>query len=313
MSLSDQPVRQSPNGVAPGFPRPVPWGGVTARLRASVRGRRLVPTSVALAGTDLIYTIATRLSPSRTRAAEAAVRAVVGGTRAETDLVRLARAHVAAQARGWELTWRPWELDRIPVLGASRIARARASGRGLVISHAHLGPLAGWVPLGRLLRPLYHPAGDWVAHPPRPGYNGYQLEQRRRLLREAGIELVHATGSALTLYKTLRRGGAALLTMDAPGDRRTPFLGKPVELDDGTAQLATRTDSLVLPAALLPAGRRWEIRIGRPLDPRDHSTADDLHLALAAVHEEFILAAPEHLENPLRLWAHADADGWYQA
>jgi lauroyl/myristoyl acyltransferase len=245
-------------------------------------------------------------------AATASMETVVGATPAEADLPRLARSHITAQARGWELTWRPWELARIPIRGVERIAEAQATGRGLVISHAHLGPLAGWVALGRLLRPLYHPAGDWVVHPPRPGYNGYQLEQRRKLYRDAGIELVYASGSAMTLYKVLSRGGAALLTMDAPGARRTQFLGKPVDMDDGTARIAVKADALVLPAALMPLGRRWEIQIGEALDPRDFSAPDELHLVLAAIHEELIMRAPEHLEDPSRLWASATRDGWNQ-
>jgi lauroyl/myristoyl acyltransferase len=272
----------------------------------------VVPTGLALAGTDLLYGLALRLSRRRMAEAITSMDAIVGGTPAEAELVALARAHVAAQARGWELTWRPWELERIPIRDAARIDAVRATGRGLVISHTHLGPLAGWVPLGRLLRPLYHPAGDWVVHSPPPGYNGYQLEQRRRLYREAGIELIHALGSAMTLYKTLTRGGAALLTMDAPGDRRTEFLGRPVDMDDGTARIATRTDALVLPSALMPVGRRWEIRIEEPLDPRDFASPDDLHLALAAVHERIVMRAPEQLEHPQRLWANATRDGWDQ-
>ena len=314
MSQSDQrtgPVRP-PAGKPLSLSCPVPWGGVSGRLRASVGARRVVPTALALAGTDLLYGVALRLSRRRMAQAVAAMNAVVGGTPAEVELVRLARGHVAAQARGWELTWRPWELARIPIRDAARIDEVRATGRGLVISHTHLGPLAGWVPLGRLLRPLYHPAGDWAVHPPRPGYNGYQLEQRRRLYREAGIELIHAPGSAMALYKALTRGGAALLTMDAPGDRRTDFLGKPVDMDDGTARIAARTDAVVLPSALMPVGRRWEIRIGEPLDPRKFASPDDLHLALAAVHERIVLRAPEHLEDPRRLWADASRDGWAQ-
>lgn len=294
-------------------PRPVPWGGVLARLRASVAVRRVVPTGPALLATDLVYQLVWRLSERRMAETAELVETVVAGTAAEADLPRLARGYVAARARGWELTWRPWELARIRVRGLDRLEHARATGRGLVVSHTHLGPLAGWVVLGGLLGPMLAPQGDWLLDPPRPGYHGYQVERWRRLYHDAGIELVHATGSGLTVYKTLKRGGTVLLALDVPGGRPTRFLGKPVDLDDGTAQLAARTDALVLPAALMPAGRRWEIQIGEPLDPRDHGTADELHLALAAVHEELIMRAPEHLESPpLWLWGRAGRDGWYR-
>jgi lauroyl/myristoyl acyltransferase len=299
------------SGTSLSSPLPVPWDGALARARASVGARRLVPTWIAMLGTDLLYQLLLRLSQRRMTAAIASMEAVVGRTPAESSLVRLARSHVAAQARGWELTWRPWELEKVPIRGVSRIHRARATGRGLIMSHVHMGPLGAWVPLARLLRPLYHPAGDWVIHPPKPGYNGYQCEQRRKLYRDSGIEILHATGSGMILYKVLAHGGAVLLSMDVPGNKRTPFLGKPVDMVDGTARLAIMADALILPAALIPLGRRWQIQVEEALDPRDFARWEELHLALASIHEEFIMRAPDHLETPGRLWVSATCDGWY--
>jgi hypothetical protein len=63
----------------------------------------------------------------------------------------------------------------------------------------------------------------------------------------------------------------------------------------------------------MPVGRRWEIQISEPLDPRDFADPDDLHVALAAVHEELIMRAPEHLEcPPLWLWGRVSRDGWFR-
>lgn len=314
-----QSERRVPTAAFPGgrslyCQRRVPWGGPLARVRASVGLRRLIPTGLALLGTDLLYQLMLRLSRRRMAAANASMEAVVGGTPYETEISRLARSHVAAQARGWELTWRPWELERVPVRGVSRIHQARATGRGLVVSKSHLGPTAGWVPLGRLLRPLYAPASDWIVDELPPGYNGYQVEHRLKVFQDAGIELIHARGSALTLLRVLTGGGAVLLSMDLPGRRRTQFLGKPVDMADGTAQLAVKAGALVVPAALMPLGRRWEIQVGDILDPRNFSSPGELHRALAAIHESFIMRAPDHLESPLRPghWATATRDGWYR-
>jgi len=307
------PADSVPTAETLSTPRPVPWGGVLARVRASVGARRLVPTSIALVGTDMLCWLALRTSTRRMANATTLVSPIVGRTPAEADITSVARRFIAARARGWELTWRSWELERVPIRGAEKIGHARATGRGLIISHAHLGPLAGWVPLGRLLQPLLATQGDWLTDDPRPGYDGYRVERWRAVYREAGIELIHATGSALRIYKELTRGGAVLLAMDVPGTRRTQFLGKPVDMDDGTAQLAAKTDALILPAAMMPHGRRWEIQIGEPLDTREFTSADELHLALAAIHEQNIMRAPEHMESPpLWLWGQATRDGWYQ-
>ena len=46
---------------------PLPWGGLSARIRASVTARRLVPTELALIATDLVYRAGLRLSTNRMR------------------------------------------------------------------------------------------------------------------------------------------------------------------------------------------------------------------------------------------------------
>lgn len=296
----------------PWGPRPVPWGGAVARLRASTSARRLVPTGVALLGTDLLCRAALRLSGRRMRAATARVATIVAGTPAAVDLPNMTRGYVAAQARAWELSWRPWELPRIPIRGQERLAAARATGRGIIVSHTHLGPLTGWVPLVRMLHPMLFPQGDWLVEEPKPGYRGYQVEQTRKVLRAAGAQMMHNVGSAPRVHRVLRGGGAVLISMDVPGERRTEFLGKPVDLDDGTARLAARSDALVLPAALMPVGRRWEIEIHEALDPRSFAEPDELHLALSRVHEQLIMRAPENLESPDRLWARATTEGWFR-
>jgi lauroyl/myristoyl acyltransferase len=181
-----------------------------------------------------------------------------------------------------------------------------------MLSKSHLGPLAAWVPLGRILNPLLLPADEWLLDPPKPGADGYRVEHRRKVFHDAGIKLIHSAGCGMTLYKVLRKGGAVLISMDMPGDYRIRFLDKPVDMTDGTAQLAKRTDALVLPVALMPLGRRWEIQIGEALDPRDFADPDELHLRLASIHEKMIMAVPEHLENPLWRWPKATPEGWYQ-
>jgi lauroyl/myristoyl acyltransferase len=309
-------VTSSPPSTQPACaPRPVPWGGPLARVRASVRGRRLVPTGLALVGTDLLQRLMLVLRPGRLAAGTAAMEAVVGGTPAEESVPGLARRHVSAMARGWELTWRPWELRKVPIDDLPRLRAAHAEGRGLLISYPHLGPPAAWVSLANSLRPVHCPVGDWALDDPRPGYNGYQVEHRRKLYCDAGFELLHANGSARTLIRVLKGGGIVHLAMDLPGQTPTPFLGKTVEMADGTARLAKMTDCLIVPAALVPRGRRWAVHVEETVDPRDYASPADLHQALAVIHEKFIMSAPEHLEDPLRPggWAEATRHGWRRA
>ncbi|HEY9415398.1 MAG TPA: hypothetical protein VIQ30_11610 [Pseudonocardia sp.] len=311
--IGPAPGGNQPAELSPYPPRPVPWGGLLARVRASVGLRRLIPTGPALIATDLLSGLSLRISRRRLAHAVTLVEPVVANTPAEADITVVARRFVAARARGWELTWRAWELERIPIRGVGTLRAARDAGRGVIISHTHLGPFAAWLPLGRELQPLLFPQGDWLTDDPQPGYNGYQVEHWRRIYQDAGVTLMHNVGSAPRAHRLLRAGGAVLISMDVPGARRTVFLGKPVDLDDGTAHLAVKTDALVLPATLIPEGRRWEIHIGDALDPRDFAGPDELHLELARIHEEPILRHPEHMEPPARwLWGSVGRGGWHK-
>jgi lauroyl/myristoyl acyltransferase len=100
------------------------------------------------------------------------------------------------------------------------------------------------------------------------------------------------------------------MSTDWPGDRRTTFLGRPADLADGTARFAVLTGAMVLPAVLLPHGRRWRLRLRAPLDPRDFADAGALHETLAARHGRDILEHPEHLENLSDFWPVFTRDGW---
>jgi lauroyl/myristoyl acyltransferase len=293
-------------------PQPVPWGGAVARLRASVGLRRLIPTDVALAASDATQRVASALRPQRLADACAVMEAVVGGTHLEGDIPRLAQRYLESRARQWEYTWRNWELPRTPVDGLENLRTAEATGRGALISFTHYGPFTCWAPVPRLVGRLLTPVGDWLIEKPRPGYEGYQLEHRRRVLCESGYALIQANGSAGPMLRALKNGETTILAMDLPGTTPTRYLGKTVEMTNGTARLATAAGSLVVPGAIVPDGRRWRVQLLTPLDPRDFAKAGDLHQTLAGVHEKIIMRAPEHIESPLRPggWKTANREGW---
>lgn len=296
--------------------RPVAWGGIVARVRASVRARKAVPTSLALAGVDVLAHLRLRLSKRRMSDAVAIMDSICGGLVPEADIPRLARRRVAAAARGRELVWRPWELERVPIQGADRLVRARDAGRGLVVCFPHLGPLGASMSLARVLRPtpLYAPVGPWAAVPPKPGWEGYCGEQRLAVLR-GSVHLIDATGAARTLLRVLKGGGALLIATDVRGNRETQFLGKPVEMTDGPSRLATMADSLVVVGALMPSGRRWRMEFVEALDPQDFPSSAELHLEIVRIQESMILRALDHYSGPARPhgtgWDEASRHGWY--
>jgi lauroyl/myristoyl acyltransferase len=295
------------------IPRPVPWGGVVARLRASEAAHRLVPFSAAVALLDLAQRRAAARNPARLDAARAAMAAVVGGTDREADLEELALRHLSAAAHGWELMWRPRLLEGMPVEGLDRL-RDVEPGRGIIVSSPHYGPLVGLAALSRKVGQIDAAVGEHLAAAEAPrGYGGYQIEQSRKVIVRAGFRPVRARASARAFTRTLKDGGRVLLNFDVPGKYPVQFLGKTVELMNGTARLAEQTDSVIVPAVPQPRGRGWYVHVDDPIDPRRHDSWRSVLQATADVHSRLILQAPEYLESPLRDggWAVATAEGWY--
>ena len=109
-----------------------------------------------------------------------------------------------------------------------------------------------------------------------------------------------ARGSFQIVRALLGRGEAVLIFFDMPGGRETNFLGKPVELADGSAELAVRTGSLVLPLRARRAGHEVWIDVGEAIDARRSAGVDELHEALAQVHERWILENPAAMDDPRR-------------
>jgi lauroyl/myristoyl acyltransferase len=295
-------------------PRPVPWAGPVARLRASSTLRRFVPAPVAEAGLDLAVRASIRLRPERLARATAAMTAVAGGTPLEPEVPVLAVRHLAAWPRAWETTWRPWAVRRLPIEGLAGV-RAVEPGRGVVFSRTHFGVPAGMASLPRYVGPIHLGVGGHLLSDAAPGYDGYQNEQLRHLLTTSGWHLVRARGSRELFAEVLRSGGRVQLNLDVPGSAPVQFLGKTVELASGTARLAWQTDSVVVPAAVLRRGRGWVGRLEEPIDPRDHPSWESLLQAVADVHSRLVLIAPEYLESPLRDggWAVATGEGWRRA
>jgi lauroyl/myristoyl acyltransferase len=229
-------------------PRRVPWGGVVARLRASSALRRLVPAPLAMAALDLGQRLAVFRNPARLDAARAAMEAVVGGTALEGDLDSLAFRHLCAWARGWELMWRPWLLQKMPIEGLEALDGIEP-GRGIIFSAPHFGPLMGMAALPAVVGPVHGAVGEYMVAAEAPaGYNGYQTEQVRRVIRRSGFVPVRAMGSAKTFTSVLHNGGRVVLNLDVPGRTPVQFLGKTVELMSGTARLAASTDAVVATA-----------------------------------------------------------------
>jgi benzoate-CoA ligase family protein len=300
-----QAVDQSP------APPRMPTAPLGVRLKSSPWLHRLLPARLAVRRAERRGAEIWEQSAEAREQALAAMETILAGTPRAEEMRELARQHVIEAHIDKALFWQqPWSA-KVDPLTALRIREALAENRGVLFSSCHLGafyrlqcapPFKG--------RHTYVVPGAWFFEQPEPGYWGRRLARWHKGMPSHPVP---ATGSFRTIQALLEHGESVFLSYDMPGPRETYFLGKRATLAEGTAQLAVRADAIVLPVRTRRAGHRVWVDAARPLDPRQ-STVDQLHNALAALHERWILEDPAAMEDPRQTgWQHgATAEAWLQ-
>ncbi len=277
-------------------PPPMPRAGLAVTLRTSWL-RSLLPGPVAVARASRRAQELWERSPAERADAVAAMETVVAGTDRESELEELARRHLIETAVNRALLWqRPWSAE-LDDTSAERLAEAQSADRPVLLSACHLGPyfrLQSAAPF----RDSFLVPGPWFFEPPSADEWGRRLARWRQGTK---VRLVPASGSFHLVRALLARGESVLVFFDMPGARETRFLGKPATLADGSAELATRTGALVLPLRARREGHRVSVEVAPALDARQFAGAAELHVALAATHERWILENPAAMEDPRRI------------
>jgi len=272
---------------------PMPRAGLAVMLRTS-RLRSAVPAPLAVRRAASRAREIWANDPSERERSRAAMETVVAGTSSQDRLDELAREHYFEEAVNRALFWhRPWS-SQLDGASASRVRAALSSGRPVLLSACHLGPYY-YLQSAPVFERTYLVPGPWFFETPTNDEWGRRLVRWREGMT---VRLVPARGSFQTVQALLRRGEAVLVFFDMPGGRETSFLGKPAALADGTAELALRTDALVLPLRARRDGHRVWVDAGTPLDARDFSAVGELHGALAELHERWILESPAAMDDP---------------
>jgi benzoate-CoA ligase family protein len=295
----------------PNPPR-MPSAPLGIRLKTSPWLRGVLPARVAVKRAERTGEKTWSHSAEERDDAVETMRTIVAGTSRAQDVEELARLYVIERAVDRALFWQqPWsaKLDRA---SAARLREALSANRGVLLSACHLGPfyrLQCASPFKH--RISYLVPGPWFFRPPRPGYWGRRLARWHKGMKSRPVT---AKGSFRVIQALLERGESVFLFFDMPGPRETRFLGKPAALAEGNAQLAIRADALVLPVRTRRAGHHVWVDVAASLDPREFAGVDELHEALAAVHERWILENPAAMEDPRSSgWEHgASAERWSQ-
>ena len=266
----------------------------TSPLRHSVLPARLLVKQAAHRGqAKWAQSVSEREGAMRT------MEALIVGTAHGPELRELARLFLIERQIESALFWRrPWSA-KVDAPSAARLEAALSGDRGVLLSACHLGPhyhLSCAAPFRG--RETYLVAGRLFFEPQQ---DSYWARFQARLRKGTRSRAVLSEGSFPILQALLERGDAVFVHFDMPGRRATHFLGKSTMLADGSAQLAFRADALVLPLRARRAGHRVWVDAAAPLDPREFAHADELHDALAAHHERWILENPAAMEHPAAL------------
>ena len=290
-----------------------PLQAIVLRVRTDPALRRTVPSRLDVATAEARGRRAWERNPCARQAALETMEAIVGASGRAGELEALARRWLMEANVHNVFFWRPWSAPYLDGRSRENLLAAASTGRGVLLSGCHVGPF--FLAMGAVASVRAAPfatAGGWL-YEQADGIWGRRIERWHRGVAERGEIMVRSGGAFERIAGLLEQGEVVRVHFDMPGSVQTSFLGKRVGLTGGTARLAMRTGALVLPIHTLRAGHRVSTTIEEALDPREHSGTLELHEALARVHEQVILHAPEQLESPNRPGAWeggASAEAW---
>lgn len=282
-------------------PPRMPPASLGVRLKTTPLVRRALPTRVVVSRAERRGRAIWKRAPDARSYARSAIETIVSGTSRAGDIETLAKMHVVEREVNRALFWQRWRPVEIGSDSLANLRAATSAGTGVLVSYCHLGPFFHSVALGSMLeRTTYTVAGAWCFEQPSPTYWGRRLVRRLEGAREHGGRLVRATRAFPVLKALLEEREVVLMHFDVPGQHETVFLGKQVMLTDGAARLAFASGAMIAPICLRRAGHQVWVDAGTPLHADAFAGVDELHEALAAVHERWILDMPHALEDPRR-------------
>lgn len=227
--------------------------------------------------------------------------AVIAGTERAGEAEALSRQHMIESEVHRVLFWQPLRTASIDERSRAHLDAALRAERGVLLSSCHTGPVFQTMSvIAARGRGSFCVAAPWFFEPPSHDYWGRRVARWWRVAAARREHVIMSAGCFPVLRALLGQGELVWLLFDMPGSRETHFLGKPVMLASSSARLASEADALILPLRARREGRRTWVDVAQALDPRRHSDEQELHAALAVVHERWILERPAALEDPGR-------------
>lgn len=216
------------------------------------------------------------------------------------DVDRATRAYVERDVMRSELRYHPRLIARQPVANLEALERARAAGRGVVVSFLHHGHYEGSVAsLAWAGQPLTMLVSDDMLAEDAPTF----LRQHVRVGRVLGNRTIAASEGMAACKEALQGGEPIAVATDVPGRSPLTFLGAQRLGSSGAARMALDTGALVVMLfARCAADGTLSIELSEPIEPADFADPHQLLLHLLAAHEAPVLAWPEGYHQPRLRW-----------
>lgn len=231
--------------------------------------------------------------------AQAEMDFLIGAVRPD-DVARATQAYVERDVMRSELRYHPRLIGRQPVTNLESLTKARASGRGVVVSFLHHGHYEGAVAsLAWAGEPLTMLVSDDMLADDAPTF----LRQHVRAGRVHGNRTLAASAGMPAIKSLIQTGEPLAVATDVPGRSPLTFLGAQRLGSSGAARMAMDTGALVIMlfARCAPDGT-LSVELTDPIEPSDFVDPHSLLLHLLEAHEKPVLAWPEGYHQPRLRW-----------
>src|ERR1700689_3574873 len=226
IASQDQALTEALASARSRVPAPaMPPAPLRVRLKTSPVLRRVLPSAVVARRAVRRGRRAWKKDPKAREQALEAMRAVVGGTPRAGEVQRLAEAYLVERAVGETMFWQPWRAPAIDVRSQINLRAALSSGRGVLLSPCHTGPIYLTTSMVRAAGRLpFTVVAPWFFQAPSADKWGRRIAHWRRHAHRLGHGVVCSVGSFPVLVALLREGELVQLYFDMPGSTQTTFL-----------------------------------------------------------------------------------------
>ena len=214
------------------------------------------------------------------------------------DLDELTRRHVWFTQRRAEYRFHPDLVSDQELVGLDNLQRARAGGRGVLLSFMHYGHYdgcfltlkkAGVETDAMVIRFLYDGIGtDWQ-------------RQHARLLR-MGTTMHSVEGGSQVVRDLLADGRVVALASDVTSRTKVHFMGKDRLASFGAPRIAHEMGAPVVVMTFEWTGTKPRITLHEPLEPGDFPDAWALYHRMLEIHEDAVRGWPWSYELPQDRW-----------